>query len=85
MSGVNTASMIAATKVIPANMPKPRVNAALSLPANSPVANPAIKLPMEMERNHTPSISPTILCGDSLVVVLRPTGLKQSSPMVCRK
>src|ERR1041385_5762600 len=38
-----------------------------------------------MERNHTPSISPTILPGDNLVTVLRPTGLKQSSPIVWRK
>ena len=36
MSGVNTASMIAASKVIPAKIPKPRVNALVSLPANSP-------------------------------------------------
>ena len=40
---------------------------------------------MEIERNQTPSISPTILAGDNLVTVLRPTGLKQSSPIVCRK
>src|SRR4030095_11069625 len=40
---------------------------------------------MEIERNQTPSISPTILPGDNFVTVLRPTGLKQSSPIVCRK
>ena len=85
MRGVNTASMIAANNVIPANIPKARVSTAVSFAANSLVVKPAIKLPMEIERNQTPNISPTILAGDNFVTVLRPTGLKQSSPIVCMK
>src|SRR4030095_7903672 len=44
---------------------------------------PAAKLPNEIERNQTPIISPARRCGASFVVVLRPTGYKQISPMVC--
>src|SRR2546422_10997531 len=40
---------------------------------------------MAIERNHTPIIAPTILGGASFVTMERPTGLKHSSPIVCKK
>ena len=40
---------------------------------------------MAIERNHTPIIAPTILGGASFVTIERPTGLKHSSPIVCKK
>src|SRR3954470_4225762 len=41
-----------------------------------------MKLPTESARNQTPIIIPTTLAGASLVMALRPTGLRQSSPIV---
>ena len=51
----------------------------------SPAISPAIKLPSEAARNHVPIICPTKRFGASLVTELNPTGLRQSSPIVCRR
>src|SRR5260370_42268399 len=40
---------------------------------------------IEVDRNHTPIISPATRAGASLVKALKPTGLRHSSPMVCSK
>ena len=46
---------------------------------------PAIKLPNAAAVNQTPIICPTKARGASLVIELRPTGLKASSPTVWKK
>ena len=38
---------------------------------------PPMKLPTESARNQTPIISPAMRAGASLVIALRPTGLRQ--------
>ena len=43
---------------------------------------PATKFPAADAKNHIPIIIPTILFGDNLVTEERPTGDKQSSPIV---
>ena len=40
------------------------------------------KFPTEIERNQTPMVSPAIRAGASLVIALKPTGLRHSSPTV---
>src|SRR5947209_1879614 len=48
-------------------------------------AFPASQFPMLDARNQMPMMKPTARCGASLVMALRPTGLRQSSPIVCKK
>ena len=47
-----------------------------------PPIKPAIKLPSAEAVNHKPITWPRITVGANLVIVERPTGLKQSSPSV---
>src|SRR5688572_9369172 len=44
-----------------------------------------MKLPTEVARNQTPIDIPAIRAGDNVVMALRPTGDRASSPMVCRR
>ena len=44
-----------------------------------------MKLPTDVARNQTPIIRPAIRAGASLVMALRPTGLRHSSPKVCSR
>ena len=44
-----------------------------------------MKLPTDVARNQTPIISPPMRAGASLVIALRPTGLRHSSPTVCSR
>src|SRR5688572_33425167 len=44
-----------------------------------------MKLPTEVARNQIPIISPPMRAGARTVIALRPTGLRNSSPMVWRK
>ena len=46
---------------------------------------PAMKLPIEIDKNHTPIINPTMRAGASFVTVLKPTGLKHNSPSDWKK
>src|SRR5690606_14311706 len=46
---------------------------------------PAMKLPTEAPRNHTPIISDETRAGASFVIALRPTGESVSSPSVWRR
>ncbi len=55
------------------------------LGSNSPAICPAAKLPNDEARNHTPSIKPTIFPGASLVIELKPTGLRKSSSASVQK
>jgi hypothetical protein len=50
-----------------------------------PASKPAIRFPNEVARNQMPIICPTSFAGDSFVIALKPTGLKQSSPVVWKK
>src|SRR5215217_6024786 len=44
-----------------------------------------MKLPTEVARNQMPITSPAIRAGASLVIALKPTGLRHSSPNVWRR
>ena len=46
---------------------------------------PASLLPVAIARNHIPIISDVNLPGVNLLTIDRPIGLKQSSPIVCKK
>src|SRR2546423_11202657 len=43
---------------------------------------PPVKLPIAIDKYHTPMIKPPIRTGDSFVIALMPTGLNESSPKV---
>src|SRR5439155_10288414 len=64
---------------------KKLASACASVEVNSPAKTPASLLPKAAARNQIPIVRPTSFSGASLVIVLRPTGLRQSSPTVCRK
>ena len=51
----------------------------------SDAAFPASQLPMLVERNQMPIMNPAARSGASLVIALKPTGLRHNSPSVCRK
>ena len=53
--------------------------------SNSPATCPPMKLPAYSATNQIPIICPPTRAGASLVMVLSPTGLRQSSPMVWHK
>src|SRR4029078_6032506 len=42
-----------------------------------------MKLPTDVARNQTPIISPPMRTGASLVIALRPTGLRLNAPQLC--
>src|SRR5579862_9846755 len=46
---------------------------------------PPVKLPIAIDRYHTPMIRPPMRAGASLVIALMPTGLNASSPHVCSR
>src|SRR5262245_2579218 len=52
---------------------------------NRPANRPARTKPSAKQRNQNPIIWPTNRGGASLVVVLSPTGLNESSPIVCNR
>src|SRR5262245_56626938 len=84
MEGVSAARINPAINGTAATLRK-RLASSPGLFLKLPAISPPKKLPKEIARNHTPIIRPPIRCGASLVVVLRPTGLKQSSPTVWQK
>src|SRR5450432_737961 len=76
------ASTIAATKVSPAIQPN---SAGSGTVLYSDPALPASQLPMLVERNQIPMTNPAARAGASFDMALKPTGLSDSSPSVCRK
>src|SRR5581483_7465019 len=79
---IRTANMIAATMAATPHQPKSFGRGTVSY--REP-AFPAIQFPMLEARNHIPITNPTARAGASLVMALRPTGLRHISPTTLRK
>src|SRR3989441_12170462 len=47
----------------------------------NPAVQPASRFPSQFDKKNTPIMRLTILVGASLVTALKPTGLRQSSPI----
>ena len=73
---------MAATMLKPALVPK-SVGSGTELYIEA--AFPASQLPMLLVRNQIPMMNPAARAGASLVMALKPTGLRHNSPNVWRK
>src|SRR3954464_6188174 len=79
---VTSASTIAAPIV---NAATDANNVGIDIAAPTDTACPASQFPILIDRNQIPIMNPAARSGASFVVALNPTGLRQSSPSVCRK
>ena len=79
MRGASTSMTMPAAIGQQADRQEELVERQLLVEARQPAA---MKLPTDAPRNHTPIIEPTTRAGASLVIALRPTGLRHSSANV---